>query len=134
MHLSGRCNCGSITYEFDGDPLLTGFCHCKTCQRQTGSSGSIFVCVNESGFNIDGAALKTFVTNADSGHDVQRIFCGHCGSPVISRCDILPGKVFIKAGTLDDASMLIPTAELWCEEAQGWMLPLTGAKRFQKGR
>ena len=134
MRLAGRCNCGSVTYEFEGDPLMTGFCHCKTCQRQTGSNGSIFVCVDDNGLNVQGAALTTFVTQADSGRDVRRAFCGNCGSPIVSRCDILPGKAFIKAGTLDDTSKLAPTAEIWCEEAQDWTPQIAETRRFQKGR
>jgi hypothetical protein len=36
--LDGRCLCGCLTYRCDGEPLVTVVCHCKDCQRQTGSA------------------------------------------------------------------------------------------------
>ena len=33
----GRCDCGSIEYEFQDDPINTVFCYCKTCQLHTNS-------------------------------------------------------------------------------------------------
>ena len=60
-------------------------------------------------------------TSAESGQPVQRLFCGNCGSPIVSYSDGLPGVAFIKAGTLEDTSWLKPTMEIWCETAQPWV-------------
>ena len=43
MRLVGHCNCGGVKYECDEQPQITAVCHCKTCQRQTGSNLSLVV-------------------------------------------------------------------------------------------
>jgi len=132
MHLTGQCNCKGVTYTFDGEPELAGFCHCKACQRQAGGAGSFFLLVDEAGLEIKGDTLKKYVTVADSGVDVNRFFCGTCGSPIASRAISFPGKAFLKAGTLDDSSQITPTVEVWCEEALSWMPEVKGAPRYSK--
>ena len=38
MKLTGRCLCGNVTYEFEGEPESMKNCHCNTCRRVTGSA------------------------------------------------------------------------------------------------
>ena len=120
MRLVGHCNCGGVKYECDEQPQITAVCHCKTCQRQTGSNLSLVVGVKDAALHVEGETLGTFVTRGDSGQDVHRSFCTRCGSPIVSRCDSAPGIAFIKAGTLDDTSELKPSAEFHLEDAQPW--------------
>ena len=35
---SGSCTCGEVKFEVKGDPVRIHNCHCKLCQRVTGSS------------------------------------------------------------------------------------------------
>lgn len=132
MRLTGKCNCSGVTYEFNGQPEVAGFCHCKTCQRQAGGPGSFFVLVDEAGLEINDKAGKIYDTPAENGGIVHRFFCGTCGSPILSRADSLPGKAFLKAGTLDDSSALTPTIEVWCEDQLDWVPNLPAVERFQK--
>ena len=83
--LDGRCLCGRLTYRCDGEPLVTVICHCKDCQRQTGSAFSIFVVVPRARLHAGGDTLATYVTvGVDSGEERQRQFCSKCGSPVVT--------------------------------------------------
>ena len=43
MKLTGRCLCGNVTYEFEGEPESMKNCHCNTCRRVTGSAFNIGV-------------------------------------------------------------------------------------------
>jgi hypothetical protein len=76
--------------------------------------------------------IKTFEDTGDSGKPVHRRFCSECGSPIISEVDVMPGLVFIKAGTLDDTTWLKPTMEVYCSSAQSWVPPLGELQRFDK--
>jgi hypothetical protein len=119
---TGACLCGSIRYAFEAAPLATAVCHCKACQRQTGSSFSSVVCLAEDDLILSNRdTLRTFHGTADSGLPVQRNFCGACGSPIYSTIAARPGLAFLKAGTLDDTTWLAPTTHLWCETKQNWV-------------
>jgi hypothetical protein len=121
MNLNGGCLCGSIRYSCDAEPALTAICHCPHCQKQTSSPFSLVVAVPRGTLKIAGQTLKTFDDVGESGLPVQRKFCGTCGSPIVSILDAMPDLEFIKAGTLDDTSWLIPTMEVWCATAQPWV-------------
>lgn len=133
MYLEGHCNCGGVKYFSDILPEFTAVCHCKTCQRQTSSSASLVVGVKDSALHIEGESLGTFITHGDSGQDVYRSFCKNCGSPIVSRCDAIPGLAFIKAGTLNDTSILDPKIELYLQDAQAWTSRIAGAECFTRG-
>jgi hypothetical protein len=118
--VKGSCLCGSITFESETEAVLTGICHCRHCQKQGGGAFSINLAVPRAGLRIEGRTLKTFHDLAENGQPVQRLFCGNCGSPIVSYGEGLPGVAFIKAGTLEDTSWLKPTMEIWCKTAQPW--------------
>jgi len=35
--LEGGCTCGEVRYGINGPPLFVHCCHCRWCQRETGS-------------------------------------------------------------------------------------------------
>lgn len=117
---SGRCLCGAITYEVAGDPQMVGICHCRNCQRQAGSSFSLIAGYPSEALFLSGDELTVFQDQGDSGNKVLRKFCNKCGSPILSEIEGQPGTVFVKAGTLDDTSDLVPQFHLWCDSAQVW--------------
>jgi hypothetical protein len=129
--IAGGCLCGKIRYSAEAEPVLTAVCHCKNCQKQTGTSFSVIIGVPTAALSVKGA-LKTFDDTGDSGKPVHRNFCPDCGSPITSIVDARPGMSFIKAGTLDDASWLKPTVEVWCGSAQPWVSLAGDRQKFAK--
>ena len=117
--LVGGCLCGKIRYASTAAPVMTAICHCKNCQKQAGSAYSIIVGVPKSALSMTGT-LKTFNDSGSSGKPVHRNFCPDCGSPITTDVEAMPDLVFIKAGTLDDTSSLVPTMEIFCSSAQLW--------------
>ena len=105
--MTGGCLCGQVRYSANADPAIVAVCHCKNCQKQTGTAFSVLVGVPKSAISIQGN-LKTFHDTGDSGQPVDRNFCPECGSPIISDVAVMPDLRFIKAGTLDDTSWLEP--------------------------
>ena len=132
--LDGRCLCGSITYRSDADPVAQAICHCRTCQRQTGTSFSLAIVVPADQVVVQGDTLRRTTTiGEEHGGETERWFCGECGSPLYSVSPALPGFVVLKAGTLDDPSWLEPQLEVWGESAQPWVREVEGRPRLPRG-
>jgi hypothetical protein len=117
MDRDGGCLCGATRYKVSGDPLRVLYCHCDDCKKQTGSPYSIVASFEKEQVtfrNIE--RLKTHETVGDSGNQVERIFCGQCGSPIYSKVKALKDVILIKAGSFDDMSWLSPSAELYTKD------------------
>jgi hypothetical protein len=131
LEITGSCRCGQIRYAGNAEPIFTGVCHCKDCQKRTGAAFSVFVAVPRSALSIQGSP-KSFSVTADSGKENVSRFCPNCGSPIASEPASLPGVSIIPAGTLDDNSWLKPTMEVFCDSAQGWVQLGGEMQRFPK--
>ncbi|MGE5270529.1 MAG: GFA family protein [Thiohalocapsa sp.] len=129
--LTGGCLCGRVRYTLSGEPAFTALCHCKNCQRYTGSAFEAVVVYPSAAVSLQGE-LKTYHDTGDSGKQVRRRFCPNCGSGVIAEVDIMPGVTIVLAGTLDDASSYTPGMEIYCGSAQPWVHAGGERTRFPK--
>ena len=122
MAITGHCQCGSITYSIEGDLLGQVVCHCDHCQRQSGGAFSVNLVVHESQFTVTGE-MAVFEDRGehDDGVYVLRKFCGSCGSPIVSELMEPAGILAVKAGTLDDKSVVAPGAQYWTSHQQAWV-------------
>jgi hypothetical protein len=126
----GGCLCGQVRYSFSSEPLLTAICHCRSCQRQSGSAFSVVCAVANDGFEMTGDT-RTYLDIGDSGGFVERRFCTTCGSPLVSIATAIPGLTIIKAGTLDRPARWRPMLEAYCDRAMPWLEPI-GAERHAR--
>jgi len=117
---TGACLCGRVRYRAGTARARALVCHCRDCQRQSGSAFSVLLAMPAADLVLDGE-LASFDGTAASGRAVQRRFCGHCGTPVLTESPARPGLLALKAGTLDDPSWLAPRLHLWCTSAQPWV-------------
>jgi len=114
-----------------GDPAFSGICHCRNCQRYTGSAFETVVAFPSENIKVQGE-LKTYQDTGDSGQPVFRRFCPNCGSGVIADVNVLPGMTLVLAGTFDDPVAFTPTMEVFCSSAQPWMSTGGERARFPK--
>ena len=119
VQLDGGCSCGAIRYECHAAPLFAFRCHCRDCQRTSGSGFIGVIWVRSETIRVTGD-LKTHAFAAASGRELNRGFCPRCGSNVLLRSTEVPHMTQIVASSLDDPSQFQPTAELWTSRAQPW--------------
>ena len=132
--LTGRCLCGEVSYTVDAEPVVQAVCHCTDCQRQTGGPYSVIVGVPTAALTVKGDTLSTYSTiGEDHGGETERSFCSACGAPVFSHAAVMPEVVFLKAGSLDDASWVQPSVEAWTSSAQPWTPSFGQTSRLQRG-
>ncbi|CAM2154601.1 CENP-V/GFA domain-containing protein [Pararobbsia alpina] len=125
----GGCLCRAVRYVLKSEPQATAVCHCTHCQRQSGSLFSFNLFVDEADYEQHGETLF-FEDIGDSGHPSYRHFCGKCGSPIITKVSQMPGKVIVKAGTLDTMDGLEPQIEIYTDRAAKWLARAPGTQRF----
>ena len=87
---TGQCQCGAVSYTIAAPPLTMGQCHCKDCQRVTGTGHISLARFNRSDVTIEGTT-KTFAVKADSGNINTRHFCPDCGSRLFGENSALSG-------------------------------------------
>ena len=120
--LTGQCLCGQIGYQVEEAPAMTGICHCKNCQRQAGSAFSTLAGVKAAALEITAGTPKLYVdSDTTSGNNVERYFCGNCGSPIYSALPSQPDMVYLKTGTLDNTNEFVPMFHAWCDSKQDWV-------------
>lgn len=94
-------------------------CHCKECQRQSGSAFGMSLIVPASGFTAEGT-LKRFERSSETGNTMHCYFCPDCGTRIYHQPAHATERVNIKAGTLDDTSWLAPVLHTWLRSKQPW--------------
>jgi hypothetical protein len=130
--LAGGCLCGNIRYSSNAQPLSVIQCHCKNCQKQSGSAFSLNLVVKMEQIEINGNQLSCYKDKGDSGNPVYRYFCPNCGSALVSGNNDLSGIAVIKAGSLDDTSDISPRVSIWETSAQAWVPPCAGIPHFEQ--
>ncbi|MGD9615175.1 MAG: GFA family protein [Alphaproteobacteria bacterium] len=117
---TGGCLCGAVRYESKGDPVFSLQCHCRDCQRSSGTAYIAAMRVPAAGFRITQGVPKHHAGKADSGNTITRAFCGDCGSPLFVQVSTRLDIVGLRVGTLDDPSEFHPEADIFVKSAQPW--------------
>jgi len=117
---TGGCLCGAVRYESEGEPVFALQCHCRDCQRSSGTAYVAAVRVPSAGFRIAKGMPKRYVAKSDAGNEIARAFCGDCGSPLYVQVSTRPDLVGLRVGTLDDPSWFRAEADIFTKSAQPW--------------
>ncbi len=101
--VTGGCLCGAIRYESSEPPIETGTCHCRTCQKWTGSAFMVMAKFFRPTFRF----TKGEPTLYRSSSIKEKGFCPNCGSSLFDRYLVwksertTPDMVWVQLGTLD---------------------------------
>lgn len=117
--ITGGCLCGAVRYEFAAEPMFPGYCHCRQCQKRSGSGHATAFAIPAASLQITGE-VKRYASTADSGNTVQHGFCPECGSTVTGNSTGIPDLAVIHAGSLDNPSVFKPSMHVYAATAQPW--------------
>ena len=76
--IHGRCECGRIRYEVDGDIEDFSHCHCSQCRRLHGAAYATFAGISRDKFRY--VSGETDIKIYASSESNDRVFCAECGS------------------------------------------------------
>jgi len=113
---TGGCLCGAVRYRADADPLRGVICHCVNCRRHSGAPALAFVHFPATAFSWLAEHPRWYRSSARA----ERGFCANCGSTVAMREEILPDRVQICVGTLDEPDRVRIDDHVWTRGKISW--------------
>jgi hypothetical protein len=129
MH-QGGCGCRRVRYSFSVAPLITHCCHCRWCQRETGSAFVINALVETAALEVTGETV-TVDTPSASGRGQKIVRCPHCHVALWSHYGGGgPRLAFVRVGTLDDPTAFAPDVHIYTDSKQSWVQPPDGVPAF----
>src|SRR6516164_8896014 len=124
----GGCSCGSIRYRLTSEPLFVHGCHCRNCQRQTGSAFAVNLLIEAHRVELMQGEPEQVDVPRDDG-STQAIFrCPACEVAVWSNYG-WPTLLFVRGGTLDDPSGVEPDAHIYTRSKLPWVTLRTACRR-----
>jgi hypothetical protein len=109
---AGGCLCGAVRYQTLADPLRVTVCHCRFCQRATGSAYMVEPIFRLEDLQVtSGAPVVYDLSSAGSGKFVHIHFCQRCGTKLYLTFERFPGTCGVYAGTFDDPNWFAVDAD-----------------------
>ena len=130
--LTGRCACGGVRYQLNATPFDAGWCHCRTCQLNSGAPAMVFASVPHGDFAVIRGSDK--VRRFASSRFGHRIFCGDCGTPLAMQVDHQPETVDFSVATLDRPELVTPGFHIFWASRIGWFDPGDALPRHERFR
>lgn len=116
----GGCACGAVRYEIKSEPLFQNHCHCRQCQKLSGTGhGSYLTFPGRAAASLTGEA-STWRVAADNGAEKLHAFCPTCGAPVWLTFAAAPDLIAVHAASLDDPGRFQPQAITYGVRAPAW--------------
>ena len=134
MTTTGECLCGAIEVTLNNDPKELVACYCTSCQKASGGAASFNIVVEDDDCDVSRGATKIFKETADSGADLERHFCGDCGSPIYSVTTSYSRKKIFKAALFSEEKDMNVVTNLWTDSAPEWAALHQGVPSHGKSR
>jgi hypothetical protein len=126
---SGGCMCGGVRFEVDQPLLGALYCHCKRCQRRTGTAFSTTAATVPGSFRIiQGADLVASWRPTDGW---EKFYCRRCGSALYTTDPEQPERLSVRLGGFDGDPGVRASAHQYIDYAAVWApVPADGLPRF----
>jgi len=129
--LEGGCACGAVRYRVSGGPMIVHCCHCRYCQRETGSAFVINAVFEAERVACEGPALDAVLTPSASGKGQVIHRCPTCRVALFSNYAQSGSAMrFLRVGTLDDPDALPPDVHIYTLSKQPWLTLAPDARTF----
>ncbi|KPL67860.1 aldehyde-activating protein [Erythrobacter sp. SG61-1L] len=129
-----RCLCGALRAEVAANAQpMTVLCHCRDCQRRSGSAFGITAYFPQESVSISGEA-REFTRPTDEGNIFTTGFCPQCGSTLYARPSKYPGILGVTVGTFADPEFPRPARSVYEQSKHDWIGLPEDMPRHPRGR
>lgn len=121
----GGCSCGHVRYEIIAKPLFVHCCHCRWCQRQTGTAFALNAIFEASHVKLLQGEVDEIKMASPSGKGQTIARCPACEVAVWS--NYYMGGIkdlirFLRVGTLDNPDLLPPDIHIYTSTKLPWVI------------
>ncbi len=124
--MTGGCACGRVRFEASVKPDEAYLCHCRMCQRSTGSVSIAFVNARLADIQWEGEPDWY-----DSSPIARRPFCSTCGASLGFRFKEDTDKMDLTVSSFDDPSPFKPKHHFGAESMHRAWLSTEGLPEYR---
>src|SRR5271167_493755 len=119
--MEGGCACGRMRYRLASRPMFVHCCHCRDCQRQTGSAFVLNALIETD--RVEKLSGETEAVPVPTGSGRPQVIhrCAACHVAVWSHCGGVLPLSFVRVGTLDEPSALPPDVHIYTRSKLPWV-------------
>jgi hypothetical protein len=131
--VTGGCLCGGVRFELTEPAKEASYCHCKRCQRRTGTAASANARIDGRTLRVvQGEELVKAWRHPDGGF--EKLFCRECGGQLFSRNPDDPTQMGVRLGAFDGDPGVRPSSRKFVAYAAAWEpIPDDGLPRYDEG-
>jgi hypothetical protein len=119
----GGCTCRFVRYRIMSKPLYVHCCHCRWCQRETGTSFALNALIESDRVHLLHGEVEIVNTPSNSGKGQRISRCPKCHIAVWSNYAAAGDAIrFIRVGTLDEPDRLPPDIHIFTASKQPWVI------------
>jgi len=121
--LEGGCTCRAVRYRMTGKPMFVHCCHCRWCQRETGTAFALNAMIEADRVELLSGAPEVVNTPSNSGKGQKIARCPTCKIALWSHYAGAGDKIsFVRVGTLDRPDRLPPDIHIFTASKQPWVV------------
>lgn len=125
--LEGACTCGAIRYRLGSTPLFVHCCHCRWCQRESGTSFALNAVIETDRLVLLQGEPIIVDTPSNSGRGQQVARCAQCHVALWSHyAGAGRSLAFVRVGTLTEPDRLPPDIHIFTSTKQPWVVLAPG--------
>lgn len=118
----GGCTCRQVRYRVTSRPMYVNCCHCRWCQRETGTAFALNAMIEADRVELTAGAPELVDTPSASGKGQKIWRCPTCKVAVWSNYGGAGDKVrFVRVGTLDNPDTMPPDIHIFTMSKQPWV-------------
>ena len=119
----GGCDCRHVRYRMLSTPLFVHCCHCRWCQRETGSAFVMNALIETECVQSLANEPEMVPTPSNSGKGQKIARCPQCRIALWSHyAGGGDAFTFIRVGTLDNPDRFPPDIHIFTMSKQPWMI------------
>ncbi len=127
----GGCACRRVRYRMASAPMFVNCCHCRWCQRETGTAFALNALVEADRVQVLQGEVEVVDTPSNSGKGQKISRCPTCRIALWSNYSGAGDKIrFVRVGTLDEPDRCPPDAFIFTESKQPWVVLPPGTPAF----